>query len=121
MTKIGRNDPCPCGSKKKYKKCCLGKKVEISQQKLQEMALEAMQKNHFIDQQGIFVGRRPITTLHTLWKSRVRGVGNKVYKRPSNATFHQFLGFYLSETLGHEWLANEIKKPAKQIHPVAIW
>jgi len=25
MTKIGRNDPCPCGSGKKYKKCCLGK------------------------------------------------------------------------------------------------
>ena len=23
--KIGRNDPCPCGSGKKYKKCCLGK------------------------------------------------------------------------------------------------
>jgi tetratricopeptide (TPR) repeat protein len=22
-TKIGRNDPCPCGSGKKYKKCCL--------------------------------------------------------------------------------------------------
>ncbi|NDP19930.1 MAG: hypothetical protein GZ091_02440 [Paludibacter sp.] len=21
-TKIGRNDPCPCGSGKKYKKCC---------------------------------------------------------------------------------------------------
>ncbi len=25
--KIGRNDPCPCGSGKKYKKCC-GKHVE---------------------------------------------------------------------------------------------
>lgn len=23
--KVGRNDPCPCGSGKKYKKCC-GKK-----------------------------------------------------------------------------------------------
>lgn len=23
--KIGRNEPCPCGSGKKYKKCCLGK------------------------------------------------------------------------------------------------
>ena len=23
MAKIGRNDPCPCGSGKKYKKCCL--------------------------------------------------------------------------------------------------
>ncbi|WP_216594034.1 SEC-C metal-binding domain-containing protein [Desulfobacter postgatei] len=21
-TKIARNDPCPCGSGKKYKKCC---------------------------------------------------------------------------------------------------
>lgn len=24
MAKIGRNDPCPCGSGKKYKKCCMG-------------------------------------------------------------------------------------------------
>jgi hypothetical protein len=22
--KVGRNDPCPCGSGKKYKKCCMG-------------------------------------------------------------------------------------------------
>jgi tetratricopeptide (TPR) repeat protein len=26
-TKIGRNDPCPCGSGKKYKKCCLLKEI----------------------------------------------------------------------------------------------
>jgi uncharacterized protein YecA (UPF0149 family) len=25
--KVGRNDPCPCGNGKKYKKCCLGKNV----------------------------------------------------------------------------------------------
>ncbi len=25
LPKVGRNDPCPCGSGKKYKKCCLGK------------------------------------------------------------------------------------------------
>ena len=25
MDKVGRNDPCPCGSGKKYKRCCLGK------------------------------------------------------------------------------------------------
>lgn len=24
-TTVGRNDPCPCGSGKKYKQCCLGK------------------------------------------------------------------------------------------------
>lgn len=26
-TKVGRNDPCPCGSGKKYKHCCLNKPV----------------------------------------------------------------------------------------------
>ena len=25
MSKVGRNDPCPCGSGKKFKKCCYGK------------------------------------------------------------------------------------------------
>ena len=25
--KVGRNEPCPCGSGKKYKKCCLGKQA----------------------------------------------------------------------------------------------
>ena len=24
QARVGRNDPCPCGSGKKYKKCCLG-------------------------------------------------------------------------------------------------
>lgn len=28
MSKIKRNDPCPCGSGKKYKKCCMNKNVE---------------------------------------------------------------------------------------------
>ena len=26
--KIGRNEPCPCGSGLKYKKCCINKKQE---------------------------------------------------------------------------------------------
>ena len=28
MNKPGRNDPCPCGSGRKYKRCCLGREVE---------------------------------------------------------------------------------------------
>lgn len=27
--KIGRNDPCPCGSGTKFKKCCIGEKEMI--------------------------------------------------------------------------------------------
>lgn len=26
VKKVGRNEPCPCGSRKKYKKCCINKK-----------------------------------------------------------------------------------------------
>ena len=32
VTKIGRNDPCPCGSGKKYKQCC-GRKKEPQEKK----------------------------------------------------------------------------------------
>ena len=28
MPKVGRNDPCPCGSGKKYKNCCMNKDLE---------------------------------------------------------------------------------------------
>lgn len=28
MSKPGRNDPCPCGSGRKYKRCCLGHEAE---------------------------------------------------------------------------------------------
>jgi hypothetical protein len=31
MKKVGRNNPCPCGSGKKYKKCCLSKPLSDSQ------------------------------------------------------------------------------------------
>lgn len=36
MAKIGRNDPCPCGSGKKYKKCCLNRTTKPSLETLHE-------------------------------------------------------------------------------------
>ncbi len=64
--KIGRNDPCPCGSGQKYKKCCQGKvafkpvtdqpapqvtlKNEIA--KLQEVAAK---KEKMIKPLGVFI------------------------------------------------------------------
>lgn len=36
--KIGRNDPCPCGSGKKYKQCCLANKPR------KEYSLSGMRK-----------------------------------------------------------------------------
>jgi len=40
MTKIGRNAPCPCGSGKKYKRCCLPKhNATPSSEKVQNIIL----------------------------------------------------------------------------------
>lgn len=68
MAKIGRNDPCPCGSGRKFKRCCLGKQqtagtnlTEIQQaqislqnaiSKIQETASQGVQKVHEL---GVFV------------------------------------------------------------------
>jgi hypothetical protein len=68
MGKIGRNDACPCGSGKKFKRCCLGKqqavsgnlsevqKAQISLQNaintIQKAASQGLQKVHEL---GVFV------------------------------------------------------------------
>lgn len=36
MPKSGRNDPCPCGSGKKYKRCCLGADEEAERARFAE-------------------------------------------------------------------------------------
>ncbi len=43
QNRIGRNDPCPCGSGLKYKKCCLGK-TSLSHKNTKE----TYQRNHSI-------------------------------------------------------------------------
>ncbi len=68
MGKIGRNEACPCGSGKKFKRCCLGKqqeqtteltevqKAQVSLQNaistIQEAASKGVQKIHEL---GVFV------------------------------------------------------------------
>jgi tetratricopeptide (TPR) repeat protein len=43
MPKTGRNDPCPCGSGKKYKHCCLerDRAAELASASAQRVALQA--------------------------------------------------------------------------------
>lgn len=55
MSKIGRNDPCPCGSGKKYKKCCLPQTYdppgrEDSTRKKVNDDLLRFSKRHYMDE-----------------------------------------------------------------------
>ena len=44
MIKAGRNDPCPCGSGKKFKKCHLGREGELYLRKNERLDLEAAEQ-----------------------------------------------------------------------------
>ncbi|QQK76479.1 SEC-C domain-containing protein [Salicibibacter cibarius] len=45
MAKIGRNEPCPCGSGKKYKHCCLANKVVDIRTKMGAQELEQLSED----------------------------------------------------------------------------
>ncbi len=69
MAKTGRNEPCPCGSGLKYKKCCLLNQTQVTQptqtpsgnvkvtvrQAIDEIAQDAKNKLEKIKVMGVFV------------------------------------------------------------------
>lgn len=54
---VGRNDPCPCGSGLKYKKCCLGKK-NAGAEKLRKRFADARRYNIRLKQKADIEGIR---------------------------------------------------------------
>jgi hypothetical protein len=124
--KIGRNDPCPCGSRRKYKKCHgaattfapgLSNQQDLNVGLRQKMAeLEALQKQRE-KQQGL--GRPIISTLHN--DCRFVAVGNRLYYSKEWKTFHDFLPGYLANIFGADWGNAELKKDFHQRHPIVQW
>lgn len=57
--KIGRNDPCPCGSGKKYKRCCINMATETSQQIGDELKqMLAMNPDLSIEDLNVAMGKK---------------------------------------------------------------
>jgi len=53
--KIGRNDDCPCGSKKKFKKCCIHR-VEQMEKERREKERDLLINGHeFCNEQLVFI------------------------------------------------------------------
>lgn len=61
MSKTGRNEPCPCGSGKKYKKCCEGRPDDRSaasaEDKMYRPSNDPLPANRFVIQEGPLAGR----------------------------------------------------------------
>jgi len=123
MAKIGRNQPCPCGSGKKHKRCCgnpLLSKRRVTSVATRAQAmfkeLEAKEQNR-IQQQGH--GKPIISTDFN--DHKMVAVGNTVHFSKKWTYFPDFLMDYIKKKLGGEWGNEEIKKPFEERHPLIQW
>src|SRR5260221_105432 len=101
--KVGRNDPCPCGSGKKYKRCHGGSasqpaamgEAELKEEMdkwLKRVQAEELQRQ---EQQGF--GRPIISTVVN--GVRCVAVGDQVYRSTKWKIFHDFLHDYIKSVI----------------------
>lgn len=95
--KIGRNDPCPCGSGKKFKKCCYMKAEEPPEP----------------------VSDFPLVAKHN--GRVVVALAGRIYPLQEGKTFHEFLFEHLQEQLGKAWWDEEVKKDPAERHVIVQW
>lgn len=129
MAKIGRNQACPCGSKKKYKKCCgnsLHKKLHVNQMSEDDvppevkLAFAKHKANELTRQQQQGLGN-PIVSCES-HGYRLVAVGNTMHWSKNWNTFHDFLMYYIKKLMSNNgWGNKEISKPYDQRHPILQW
>jgi hypothetical protein len=62
--KIGRNDPCPCGSGKKYKKCCLPKGITFREESAKEEDAPIPKSFDGLNLRDLYDDRKPYNLLN---------------------------------------------------------
>ena len=122
--KVGRNDPCPCGSGLKYKRCCLN---EDTRQSSQRRAIpQAVLKEHEALVRSEREGRQKYGNVRPIIQADWRGkkwiaIGNRVLSSDSWKTFLDFLGDYIKFVLTPDWGKAELTKPLEQRHIIMQW
>ena len=122
MTKIGLNQPCPCGSGKKYKRCCgsltdTPRRLPASPKFIR--ALDAHYADERIRQEQQGLGKPIIAT--RLNDQQIVAVGNTVHWSSKAKTFPDFLGEYIKRVLGSDWGNAELAKPFDERHTLLQW
>ena len=121
--KPGRNAPCPCGSGKKYKKCCLlaeNSRVPVS--RLPREVEEAVRASAEAAQvrRARFGEVRP--AIHSDFQRHTSvAVGNQLHYSRHWRTFPDFLQAYIRSILGSDWGNAELAKPLDARHEIMKW
>lgn len=115
---IGRNQSCPCGSGRKYKRC--HGRPNVAAPSIDERTLrQRLEANEHIRQRQQGLGR-PIVAGRANGH-QVVGVGATLHWSNKWQTFPDFLLDYIKNKLGPAWGNTEIKKPLAQRHPLLQW
>jgi hypothetical protein len=122
----GRNDPCPCGSGRKFKKCCLdlgsGPDVGGLPWNRSHPVWQAFQRQEEDRESRRLAYGSVKDIISTEFKGqRVVAVGDRLYASSAFRTFPDFLFAYVKEALGSGWGENELRKPLGERHPVLQW
>lgn len=121
--KIGRNDPCPCGSGKKYKRChgaatsVQGTPPGLALKAQELFARHQAHEKQREKQQGL---GKPIISSE-LGETRFVAVGNRLHYSTKWKTFHDFLIHYIPAIFGKDWGNIELRKLLDERHPVCVW
>lgn len=116
---VGRNDSCPCGSGKKYKKCHLTSSARHRKADMDSL-LEAQAAKERIRQ--IQQGRgKPIIAGKMDDDMQFVAVGNTIHWSRKWKLFPDFLADYIRKKLGSEWGQEELAKPLAERHQILKW
>src|SRR5690625_4265895 len=107
---VGRNDPCPCGSQKKYKHCCLLKENEsLRKEQRREQFYEA--KQTLVEKIGDFLVQLvPITQYNQLKAEFIERTNSKIDEEIEESYYTFWLYFFHrfeNGLRGIEWFYNE--------------
>lgn len=121
--KVGRNQPCPCGSGKKYKRCHGRPDLTPLASPILARAIQHSREWHEAQervrqtQQGR--GKPIIGTKSN--EHQFVAVGKKLHYSKTWKTFIDFLGHFMKLKLTGEWGSAEIAKPFDERHPIMQW
>src|ERR1700674_1444398 len=101
----GRNDPCPCGSGLKYKKCCLQKDDPVPSF-LSNQETDHVRSTLIRAAPDIFEPPRAFKT--TLQGQVLRPIWNRLEIRSPTEHFQEFLLDILKRTVSVTWIRSEL-------------
>jgi hypothetical protein len=125
--KSGRNQPCPCGSGRKYKHCCGSVAASAPSREPPAApagmsfasAADRREAQEFIRRRQQGLGR-PILAAK-LGDRQLVTVGKTHYQSARWKTFPDFLDDYIRRVLDPTWGNAEIAKPFGERHPIVQW